>query len=166
MPQCILTPTDALSVQILAESLSEQRDPLARQIWEKLKAATIVPALEIEDDRVTLDCEVTFETSDELVHTVRILNGRHSIAREAILPLEHSRAIALLGSRTGDQVFAIDCKGCFELLVVKAVKPVPRSGYGATTREDGIVLLASRAKRGFRPRMYDPGSNDPGPTAA
>jgi hypothetical protein len=166
MPRCILMPTDALSLQILGESLSEQRDPVARQIWEKLKAATIVPAPEIERDRVTLYCMVTFATSDGLVHTVRIVHGRHSIAREAILPLEHSRAIALLGSRTGDRVFAIDGKGCFEPLVVKAVKPAPRLPSGATRPKGGIVLLTSRAKRRYRPRMYDPGSDDPGPAAA
>jgi hypothetical protein len=135
-------------------------------MWEKLKAATIVPAPEIESNRVALNSVVTFETSDGLVHTVRILHGRHSIAREAILPLEHSRAIALLGSKTGDRVFAIDGKGWFELLVVKAVKRAPKLGRGATRRQGGIVLLRSSAECGFRPRRYDPGSDGPGPTAA
>ena len=164
MPQCILTTTDAVSFKALARSLSEQRDPIAKQIWEKLKAATLVLAPEIESDRVTLESRVTFETGDGVLHTVRIVHGPHSIAQEAVLPLEHSRAIALLGSQTGDRVFAIDAKGSFEPLTVKAVEPAPRLACG--TSKGRIVPLAPRVKRGFRPGMYESGNDDPGPTAA
>jgi transcription elongation GreA/GreB family factor len=165
MPQCILTTTDARSLNWLARSLSEQRDPVARQIWEKLKAATLVPAPDIETDRITLESRVTFETVEGLVHTVRIVHGPHSIAREAVLPLEHSRAIALLGAQTGDRVLAIDGKGCFEPLRVKALEPAPRLACG-TGRKGRVVLIAPRLKRGFWPGMYKSGNDDPGPTAA
>jgi len=165
MPQCILTTTDAVSLNALARSLSEQRDPVARQIWEKLKAATLVPAPQIKTDRVTLESRVTFETADGLVHIVRIVHGPHSIAQEAVLPLEHSRAIALLGSQTGDRVFAIDGKGLFEPLTVRAVEPAPRLACG-TRRNGRIVPIAPQLTRGFRPGMYEPGNDDPGPTAA
>jgi transcription elongation GreA/GreB family factor len=167
MPQCILTVADAVSLQILAESFSKQRDPVANQIWEKLTSAMIVPVLEIECDRVTIDSGVTFETSDGLVHTVRIVDGPHSIAREAVLPLEHSRAIALIGSQTGDRVLAIDRKGCFELLVVNAVKQPPKlAGEEAVRREDRIVLLKPITKGRLPRGTCNPRHDDPGPTAA
>jgi transcription elongation GreA/GreB family factor len=165
MPDCILTTTDAVSLDALARSLSELRHPVARQIWEKLKAATLVPAPLIERDRVTLESRVTFETGDGLLHKVRIVHGSHSIAQEAVLPLEHSRAVALLGSQTGDRVFAIDGKGSFEPLTVKAVEPAPRLAC-RTRRKGRIVPLAPGVKGGFRSGMYESGNDDPGPTAA